>query len=196
MIFNTKFHWGSPISSSTWEDFITSEYRLNNIVKHQLNAVGGYYWYKDNFLKFDDPLVRALRRFIFDSAGLFLLELNMNNDHLLYQSWITNDCEPDFQARYGPNSFISGEFFLKHAQYSFLNPIDPRIGGVEDFFSLEEEYSFEPGDLIIFPSFLNYRRKQARQNNEFLSISFDIVKSKQISRFHNGYGFKSLDIFK
>jgi hypothetical protein len=208
--------WSTPFRYSYWEDFPFYAKELSKVVEDQHYnltsnidsvSIAGLdeglttKWYAYNFLDSENDAVKKLRTFIFDEVRNFMIDLNHEDDNLLYQSWanlLQNQDVLKTHSHAGPYSYLSGVFYVKTIASStkYFSPIERRIPGVEDFYETEIEVENVEGGLVLFPSFIEHCSTPTLENTDRITIAFDVLKESPVDRFHNSFNQRVISKFE
>lgn len=157
-------------------------------------------WHAYNFLDIENKNVTALKMFIKNQVKEYFTKLGHKNNSLMYQSWANRLKEGSVLKRHshaGPYSYISGVYYVKTKKSSTIYhlPLDTRIPGVEDFCETKIEINNIEGGLVLFPSFIEHNSTPTQNNEERITIAFDILYTPPLDKFHNNFNEKVVSIF-
>ena len=157
-------------------------------------------WHAYNFLDIENKNVTALKIFIKNQVKEYFTKLVHKNTSLMYQSWANRLKEGAVLKRHshaGPYSYISGVYYVKTKKSSTIYhlPLDTRIPGVEDFCETKIEINNIEGGLVLFPSFIEHNSTPTQNNEERITIAFDILYTPPLDKFHNNFNEKVVSIF-
>jgi hypothetical protein len=144
-----------------------------------------------NFLDFDYPCVRYLKKFIYETDLEYALFCNIDSSKPVYiQCWVNiinndgriitphnhSDAHGGAPAEY---SYISGNISLQTEKTStfFAHPILHR--------EIYRELANTNGELILFPSFMTHWTSQNLSVNPRITIAFDIITEEVYNMIEN-----------
>jgi len=154
------------------------------------NWITGKLW-AYNFLDFDYPCVRYLKKFIYEKYIEYTLFCNIDSSKPVYvQCWVNiinndgriitphnhADAHGDAPAEY---SYISGNISLQTESTStfFAHPILHKL--------VYREIPNTNGELILFPSFVTHWTSPNLSENPRITIAFDIITKEVYNMVDN-----------
>lgn len=147
---------------------------------------------KDSYI-LDKPRCRDLSKFILDNVQVYTNQLGYDyKEYRFSQSWISIKAPGQHHTMHGhPNSLISGVLYYGqgeketpaikfHKMITGINTsyIDPKkIRNKKDLKYAQQEFSitFEPGLLLLFPSYLMHSVPLNKTDKSRCSLAFNVV---------------------
>ena len=155
------------------------------------NWITGKLW-AYNFLDFDYPCVRYLKKFIYEKNLEYVLFCNIDASKPVYiQCWV-NIINNDGRI-ITPHNHSVGQGGDSPAEYSYISGnISLHTENTSTFFAhpilnkmVYREIPNKNGELILFPSFMNHWTSQNLSVNPRITIAFDIITEEVHNMIEN-----------